>query len=144
MSVDAPRPGQEHESAASTEEGDEPSGRIIAGIAGGVAAFFLGWIPFLGPMLGGVVAGFLRGNDTLEGVLVGLLGTVLASIPAVLLVVLFLTFGGLGVLMEGNGEMAVGFVGWILIFFVSFLYFYAFGAIGGAIGAAVSNRRAPA
>lgn len=124
-------------------EGPAPSGRLIAAIAGGAVAFFIGIIPLLGPIGGGVVSGYLRGSDTKEGVLTGGLAGLIASIPGALLAFLFLVLGGVGALIEGNGEAALGLIVWIAVFLVAIVYMIVFCGLGGAIGAAISNRRAP-
>lgn len=121
----------------------EPSSRVIAAVIGGVVTFFLGWIPLVGPIPGGVVAGYLRGADVRESTLTGLLANVLASIPGVVLVALFLILGGLGAVAEGNGEAAMGLALWLIIFVLSFVYYYAFGALGGLIGAKITDRGRP-
>ena len=124
--------------------GDEPSGRWISAFVGAVVSFFVGSIPFLGPVAGGAVAGYMRGSDTKESALTGTIANVLASIPLVLLFGLFMVFGVIGAASgPGGGEAALGLIVWLLIFGASFLYFWGLGAVGGAIGASITDRRAP-
>jgi hypothetical protein len=129
--------------SAERQTAPEPASRILAAAVGGVVTFILGWIPLIGPIPGGVVAGYLRGSDVTESTLTGLLANVLASIPGVLLAVLFLFLGGLGAVMEGDGGAAVGLVVWLIIFALAFAYYYALGALGGFIGAKVTDRGEP-
>lgn len=127
-----------------SDDGDsDPTGRYLAAFVGAVVSFFLGWIPLVGPPIGGGVAGYLRGSDTRESALTGVLANVLASIPMLGLAFLFMLFGGVGVLSTGDGEAALGMVIWGLIFAGSFLYFFVLGGLGGALGASLSSRRAP-
>ncbi len=130
---------QKQQSSGATE----PSSRAMASLAGGVVSFFLGWIPLLGPLSGGFVAGYLRGDDTKEGAIVGFLANLLASIPGALFVGLFLVLGGLGAVVDGSGEAALGLVVWLVIFGAIFVSFYGFGALGGVIGSKVTDRSAP-
>lgn len=129
-----------------TEAAVEPAGRWKAAILGGIVSFFLGWIPFVGPAAGGALAGYLRGSATKESALTGTLANVLASIPAVLLVGLFVFLGVLGAGTMGGSagaEAALGLVVWLFIFAFSFAYFWGLGAVGGAIGASMTDRGQP-
>lgn len=129
-----------------TEDGEEPSGRWKAAIIGGVASFFLGWIPLVGPAIGGAIAGYLRGSDTKESAITGTIANVLASIPSMLLVVLFFVLGIVGAGSDptmGGGEVVAGLLVWLIIFAVGFVYFWALGAIGGVVGASITDRRGP-
>lgn len=122
---------------------DEPSGRYLSALVGGIVSFLVGWIPFVGPAAGGVVAGYLRGRDAKESAITGLIANVLAAVPMMGLAVLFMILGGIGAASEGASDVALGLFLWALIFVASFVYFFALGAAGGALGAAITNRRAP-
>lgn len=123
--------------------GGDPSGRYLSAFVGGVVSFVVGWIPVVGPAIGGGVAGYLRGSDTKESAISGLIANVLASIPMMGLAALFLILGGIGAASDGASDVALGLFLWAVIFVASFVYFFALGAAGGALGAAVTNRRAP-
>lgn len=120
-----------------------PSGRYLSAFVGGVVSFVVGWIPVVGPAVGGAVAGYLRGSDTKESAISGLIANVLASIPMMGLAALFMILGGIGAASEGESDVALGLFLWAVIFVASFVYFFVLGAVGGALGAAVTNRRAP-
>jgi len=141
--VICPECGVELDGTTDTGQGSDPSSRILAAIVGGVISFLIGWIPVVGPIPGGAVAGYLRGDDVKESALTGLLANVLAAVPAILLAGLFLVLGGIGAAVDGDGTAALGIFVWLLIFAGSFLYFFGFGALGGAIGAKLTDRRAP-
>lgn len=123
--------------------GSDPSGRYLSAFVGGVVSFVVGWVPVVGPAIGGGVAGYLRGSDTKESAISGLLANVLASIPMIGLAALFLVLGGMGAASDGASDVAIGLVLWAAIFAASFAYFFALGAVGGALGAAATSRRAP-
>lgn len=120
-----------------------PSSRWKAAFIGSVVAFFLGWIPFLGPIGAGSVSGYLRGVDNTESAITGFLGTFLASIPMVLFGALLFT-GIVVEILTGEMETAVGGIaGTLIIVVIPLIYFYFCGALGGYIGAEFSNRSAP-
>lgn len=130
-----------------TDGGTQPSSRFTAAVLGALLSFFVGWVPFLGPIAGGVLAGYLRGEDTKESAITGSIANFLASLPSLGIAALFLSLGVLGAATSSDGggsELAVGLAAWLLIFAVSFLYYWAFGAIGGVLGAAMSDRGYPA
>lgn len=137
------REAGEHQSGATSTK-NEPSGRYLSAFVGGIVSFVVGWIPIIGPAAGGVVAGYLRGSDTRESAITGLLANVIASIPMMGLALLFMILGGIGAATEGaGGDVALGLLFWAGLFAVSFVYFFVLGAAGGALGAAITNRREP-
>lgn len=123
----------------------EPSGRYVASFVGGMIALFVGFVlPFIGQIAGGAVAGYLRGDDTTEGAIVGSLAGLVASIPAALVFFLLIVLGLVGSITGGDaaGGFAVVIVfGGILVFTVG--AFVVLCAIGGLIGAAITDRPAP-
>ena len=121
----------------------EPSSRYLSAFAGSVVSFFVGWVPIVGPLAGGAVAGYLRGSDTRESAVSGLIANVLAAIPMMALAALFLLLGGIGAASEGGSDVALGLFLWAVIFAGSFVYFFVLGAVGGALGAALTSRRSP-
>lgn len=139
------------------QHGPEPSGRWIAAVIGAAASFTIGvvvsFIPIVGGLLGlagtlvgGGVAGYLRGSDTKESALTGALAGVLVTLPFVLLLAVVMLF--FGAMFVEEIAMA-GFDGGL--FFLVFGVFVMVGvainavlsAIGGAIGAMVTDRRPP-
>lgn len=111
----------------------DASGRYTAAFVGSLLAFFLGWVPFAGPMAGGAVAGYLRGQDATESVIAGVLATAFAS-------VLFVAFAAVGLVAQVVEGTPGTFIGWVLLCGVALAYFYACGAVGGYAGAAFSDR----
>lgn len=136
------RPDGEQLSDA-TSSSNDPSGRYLSAFVGGIVSFVVGWIPLVGPAAGGVVAGYLRGSDTRESAITGLIANVIAAIPMMGLAILFMVLGGIGAASDGGGDVALGLFVWALIFVASFVYFFVLGAAGGALGAAATNRDAP-
>lgn len=120
-----------------------PSSRWKAAFVGSIAAIFFGWFPFLGPIGAGAVSGYLRGIDNKESAITGTLATVLASIPLVLLGLLFFT-SAIVQLFTGEIDAAVGgILGTLIVLGLPLVYFYGCGMLGGYIGAEFSNRSAP-
>ncbi|WP_436931489.1 DUF5518 domain-containing protein [Halosimplex halobium] len=111
----------------------EPSSRFKAAFVGSIASFIFGILPIVGPMSGGLIAGFLRGSDGGESAFAGMLANIIASIPLLGLAVLV----GVAQIVEGVPENVFGLA---LVTIFSCLYFYGFGALGGYIGSAFSNR----
>lgn len=114
----------------------ELSSKFKSAFVGSIAAFFFGWVPFIGPVFGGVLAGYLRGPDSREGVKTGILASIIASVPLLLLAGLV----GLAQVTEGVPE---GLIGLLMIVTVSCVYFYGCGAVEGYVGSAFSNRDSP-
>lgn len=124
------------QTSGQSQQGKEPSGRLISALIGGLFSLFLGWIPFLGPIMGGGISGYLRGSNRKESVLVGTLANVLASIPFIL----FAAFGTVAQVVEGTVNT---FVGWVILMIVVLIYFYGCGAVGGLIGSEFTSRGEP-
>jgi cytochrome c biogenesis protein CcdA len=121
----------------------EPSSRIIASGIGSVFAFLFGWLPFVGPILGGGVAGYLRGSNRKESAIVGLMATVIASIPF-LLIGAFVGFANVFQIVAGQHQNpGSAFLGFVIFIMLPLGYFYICGAIGGFIGAEFTDRNAP-
>lgn len=121
----------------------EPMGRLAAAGIGGLVAFFASVIPLVGHIGGGVVAGYLRGDDRRESTICGAYAGSIASIPTVLLFGLLFFIGAIGGASEGAGSfIAVVVGGVVVIAFVTGIY-AGLGALGGYIGAAITNRGTP-
>lgn len=134
------------QSAAATQRTPSPpSGRYIAGFVGSVVSFIGGWIlPIVGQVCGGIVAGYLRGSDNTESAISGALSGLFAAIPAALLVLLLMFLGLLGSFADGDAATGIAGIvlfGGILVFVVGF--YVVFGAVGGLVGAAITDRAAP-
>lgn len=128
-------------------EGDlgtkDPSSRLLSAGVGALAAIFIGWFPLVGPAISGFAAGYLRGSDAKESAIAGTLGNVIASVPIILILALFMGLGTVGALVGGDGGALVGLFVWLLIFVTSFAYWYGLGALGGVLGAKVTDRGDP-
>lgn len=134
-------------SSLRTDGGTSPSSRLAAVVLGAILSFFVGWVPLLGPIAGGVLAGYLRGEDIKEGAITGTLANFLATLPSIALVALLVVLGALGATTGSDADMtnfAIGMGAWLLILAVSFVYYWCFGALGGVLGAAMSDRGYPA
>jgi len=142
------------------QPGPEPTSRLIAALVGGTVGFMaaavMGVIPLLGLVLGpagllvgGGVAGYLRGSDTKESTITGGLAGALASVPTALLMAAFALLFGFSTIVtpEADGGSAGVGVGIIAIFGVFTLMGVAIAvvmsAVGGAIGAEITDREPP-
>lgn len=129
--------------AANERVEKEPAGRYVSAAVGALAAFLIGWIPLIGPILSGIPAGYLRGKNTKEGALTGGLGNFIAAFP---LMAFFLFVFGLGTIVgiaEGDVDGVIGLLFLGLLVLLSVAYFIAFGALGGLIGSGISDRGDP-
>jgi hypothetical protein len=122
------------------EESDGPN-TLVNALLGGLTAVVLAFLPF-SPALGGVLAGYLQGPDTREGLRVGALAGVVATVPFALLVLLFggflFAFVPVGMGMMDPSVGAFGLVG-LFVFLVFLLlglgYTVGLAALGGLLGA---------
>lgn len=138
-----------------TKTQQEPMGRLAAALIGGIVGFVISFVlglivsflsVFVALPTGGAIAGYLRGANTKESAITGGLSGVIASIPTLVLYgVILLFFGALGV-AEGpeafEGVAGVAIIG-VVLFVVGLVLNIGLGALGGAIGAAVSDRQDP-
>lgn len=103
---------------------------LLNAVVGAVVTVLTSFLP-LSPVLGGAVAGYLQRRD---GFAVGALSGLLAAIPLVLLMGLFLgvvtAFLGFG---APRGLFGVGFLG-VLFLGLLVVYSVLFGAAGGYLG----------
>lgn len=136
-------PANETPTGTANQAPAEPMGRVGAALVGAAVSLFVGWFPLVGPAFGGIAAGYLRGDDVTESALTGTLGNVIASIPLLLLALLFIGLGTIGAIVEGNGDAGLGLVIWLIVFAISFAYFYGLGALGGVLGAKITDRGTP-
>ena len=104
-------------------------------LIGAVATVLLVFLPF-SPVLGGAVAGYLQRGDLAEGAKVGGLSGLIASIPALLLGFLFVSF--FTIVPAGTDAwqtFAVGGLVFLLLAFAAIAaYTVGLSALGGAIG----------
>lgn len=103
---------------------------LLNAVVGAVVTVVTSFLP-LSPAIGGAVAGYLQRRD---GLAVGALSGLLAAIPLVLFLGLFL--GVLTVLLgigAPRGLFGVGFLG-VLLLALLVVYSVLFGAAGGYLG----------
>ena len=126
---------------AGPPDADRRSDRWLHALIGAVVTVVTAFIPF-SPALGGGVAGYLHQGTDREGLRIGALSGVIASVPllAILgLVVIVVVFG-----MAVTGEIALPlFVVAILLVIALFVVSYTvvLSAVGGLVGAAIADSR---
>ncbi|WP_115864423.1 DUF5518 domain-containing protein [Halorussus litoreus] len=103
---------------------------LLAFVGAGVTVVTAPLLPFAA-IVGGGVAGYLRRSDLAEGAKVGALAGVAASIPAFIVVWLFVGI----VLLGADPLMALSSLFALLIFLVVTAYTVGASALGGAAGA---------
>jgi len=103
------------------------------------------WLLFAGSALGGGIAGYLRGSNTKESALTGGLAGGIVAIPALLAGGLFLYISGSVLIGDASADgVDVGFALVVAVFFlIAAALSVLLAAIGGAIGAMVTDRPAP-
>lgn len=112
------------------------SDSTLHAVVGAIVTVLVSFLPF-SPVVGGAVAGYLEGPDTDQGLRVGAISGVFASIPLVLLGLALVVFGslflgfGLGIV----GVLLVVVFGGLLLG----LYTVGLSAIGGYLGAYVAD-----
>lgn len=110
-------------------------------LLGAVATIVLSFVPF-SPVLGGGIAGYLQRGTRNEGVKVGAISGVIATVPVVAVVLLAVSIftivpAGSDVLGLAIGGLVLGLV----VFLVAGLYTVALGALGGYLGAYLAEDR---
>lgn len=139
----ATQPSQPHSQADDTRTGTEPVSRFSAVGIGAAVVLLSGFIfPVIGQLVGGMVSGYLRGCDRRESAITGGLAAALATTPGLLIVFGFVLFL-FSPLSFDPGSMLILF-GIITIVYLGLILIAAgIGALGGVIGATVTNRSAP-
>lgn len=110
-------------------------------LLGAVATVVLAFVPF-SPILGGGIAGYLQRGTREQGVKVGALSGVLATVPVV--VVVFLGVALFTIVPPGADPLGVAVGGLALalvVFLVAGIYTVALGALGGYLGAYLAEDR---
>lgn len=128
---------------------DRERSAVVNALVGAAVTVVLTFLPF-SSVLGGAVAGYLQGGDAGDGLRVGALSGVIATLPLVLL------FAVVGLAVAAGAVASVGFlgvdVGWLLAlggavvlvgFLFSMVYLVGLSALGGAVGAYVRADVAP-
>ncbi|AXG05261.1 hypothetical protein DU500_01805 [Haloplanus rubicundus] len=114
------------------------SDSTLHALIGAVVTVVFSFVPF-SPVLGGGVAAYLNDADTSDGVRVGALSGLIASIPLLIFGLLaFAIFGLFTVGGPGMNGMAVGLGGFfivLLIGVVAIAYTVGLSALGGYLGA---------
>ncbi|WP_338740076.1 DUF5518 domain-containing protein [Haloplanus salilacus] len=107
-------------------------------LIGAVVTVVLSFIPF-SPVLGGGVAAYLSEADANEGVRIGAISGVVASVPLLLFgLFLFLVLGVFTVSGPGGGGMAFGVGGLFFVLVagvIAVAYTVGLSALGGYLGA---------
>ncbi|AZH27027.1 DUF5518 domain-containing protein [Haloplanus aerogenes] len=114
------------------------SDSTLHALIGAVVTVVFSFVPF-SPVLGGGVAAYLNDADTSDGVRIGALSGLLASVPLLLLgFLLFAIFGIFTVGGPGMNGMAFGIGGLfvlLLVGLVAIAYTVGLSALGGYLGA---------
>jgi len=114
------------------------SDSTLHALIGAVVTVVFSFVPF-SPVLGGGVAAYLNDADTSDGVRVGALSGLIATIPLLLLGLLaFAIFGLFAVSGPGGGGMGVGLGGLFVLLLVGVVaaaYTVGLSALGGYLGA---------
>lgn len=115
-------------------------GTLVNAIIGAVVTVVTSFVP-ISPVIGGAVAGYLQKGSRREGVKVGVLSGLLASLP--ILFILSLVFGGLSLAAFAGGEIGGSVLfGVILLVSIGFVILVVVGlsALGGYVGVALAER----
>lgn len=114
-------------------------------LVGAAATVVLTFLPF-SPVLGGAVAGYLQGGDAGDGLRVGALSGVIATLPLVLLFALVGTAVAVGAVAftgflgsDAGWLLALGGAVVVVVFLFSTVYLVGLSALGGAVGAYVRD-----
>lgn len=115
-------------------------GTLVNAIIGAVVTVVTSFVP-ISPVIGGAVAGYLQKGSRREGLKVGVLSGLLASLP--ILFILSLVFGGLSLAAFAGGEIGGSVLfGMILLVSIGFVILVVVGlsALGGYVGVALAER----
>lgn len=114
-------------------------GPVVNALIGAVVTVVTVFVPF-SPVLGGGVAGYLQRGGDREGLRVGALSGLIASVPVLAIVGVIIMVGFFGVAV--TGEVAIPLALVAITLFVSLFvigYTVVLSAIGGFAGAAIAN-----
>ena len=114
------------------------SDSTLHALIGAVVTVVFSFVPF-SPVFGGGVATYLNDADTSDGVRIGALSGLIASIPLLLLgLLVFAIFGLFPIGGPGSGGVAVGLGGFFVVLLlgvVAIAYTVGLSALGGYLGA---------
>lgn len=114
------------------------SDSTLHALIGAVVTVVFSFVPF-SPVFGGGVATYLNDADTSDGVRIGALSGLIATIPLLLLgLIAFAIFGLFAIGGPGGGGMGVGLGGLfvlLLVGVVAVAYTVGLSALGGYLGA---------
>lgn len=114
---------------------------LVNALIGAVVTVVVSFVPF-SPILGGGVAGYLQHGSREEGVKVGAISGVIATIPVVLGVLLIASFFAIVPAGMGSVRFALGGLVLALVtFLVAGVYTVGLGAVGGYLGAYLAEDR---
>lgn len=124
-----------------TQQQPQRKSTLVNALIGAVVTVVLSFVPF-SPILGGGAAGYLQHGSRNEGVKVGAISGVIATIPlvlGVLLIVSIFTIVPAG--MDGPRIALGGLVLALGVFLFAGIYTIGLGAVGGYIGAYLAEER---
>ena len=114
------------------------SDSTLHALIGAVVTVVFSFVPF-SPVFGGGVATYLNHADTSDGVRIGALSGLIASIPLLLFgLLVFAIFGLFTIGGPGSGGVAVGLGGFFVVLLlgvVAIAYTVGLSALGGYLGA---------
>lgn len=113
----------------------EEGNTLVNAVVGAVVTGILTWFVPFAPLFGGGLAGYAEGGDRSDGLRVGGLSGVIASVPILLIAALIVV--GLGVISvgaEGFFPFAIGGIFVVFAFFFAVLYVVGLSALGGWLG----------
>jgi len=111
------------------------SDSTLHALIGAVVTVVFSFVPF-SPVLGGGVAAYLSEADTSDGVRIGAVSGLIATLPLVLFGLLAVSFMGFFALGAGNG-IGVGIGGLLIVLVVGLVavaYTVGLSALGGYLG----------
>lgn len=124
--------------SSETADADGGPGLVTNAVIGAVITVVTAFVPF-SPVLGGGVAGYLQRGSDREGLRVGALSGVIASLPILAIVGLVTAVGFFGIAL--TGEVALPLAVGAVLFLVSLFvigYTVVLSTIGGFAGAAIA------
>ena len=127
--------------STATQQQSQRSSTLVNALIGAVATVVLSFIPF-SPILGGGVAGYLQHGSRDDGVKVGAISGIIATIPVVLGVLLLVSIFAIVPTGMGAPRLALGGVVLALVVFLfAGIYTVGLSAVGGYLGAYLAEDR---
>lgn len=124
-----------------TQQQPQRKSTLVNALIGAVVTVVVSFVPF-SPVIGGGVAGYLQHGSREEGVKVGAISGVIATIPVVLGVLLIASV--FTIVPSGTGGLGLAVGGLVLalvVFLLAGIYTVGLGAVGGYLGAYLAEER---